>query len=141
MFVTNDLDYGLVCALEDVNPSLTGKKLRVAGKILSYDPSTYLLLIADLSSGLLIDLRLCLDPAQMMPFLHEMKGTLMVLGSLEHVELPLQIPALPKFVDVPAVDSRIVIRAILVNEVNDLNLEQWRKGVQAIQCQVLTSQQ
>jgi len=60
-------------------------------RFLSYDPSTYLLLLMDPPHGLLVDISLCLDPSQSLSFLNENKGTLMVIGTLERSEVGLTI--------------------------------------------------
>ncbi|KAF8586679.1 hypothetical protein K439DRAFT_1631386 [Ramaria rubella] len=56
-------------------------------RILSYDPTTYLLLLAHYPHSVLVDMKLCLDPSQSLHYLRESKGTLMVLGTLERSQV------------------------------------------------------
>ncbi|GJJ06218.1 hypothetical protein Clacol_000408 [Clathrus columnatus] len=125
-------DFALVCSLEDIQQKLVNKKIRIAGKILGYDPSTYLLILVDPPQAVLVDMTLCLDPSQSLHFLKELRGNLMVMGTLEYSKTPLDIPMLSKYADAPSLDEHLVLRAILCKSVNDMNMAQWRKGVQAL---------
>jgi len=84
-------DFAVICPLSAVNFSLIGRKVRVAGKILSYDPITHLLLLAQHPHGVLVDMKLCLDPSQSLNYLRENKGTLMVMGSLDQTPVGVSI--------------------------------------------------
>jgi len=124
-------DFAITCSLAAIQPSLIGKNIRVAGKILSYDPITHLLLLAHHPYGILVDMNLCLDPSQSLHYLRENKGTLMILGPLEHTETPLEVPLLSRFVEAPSLDDHLVLRAIVARSMNDLSLDRWCTGIEA----------
>lgn len=125
-------DFAFVCSLRDVDSSFVNQKIRVAGKILGYDPSTYVLILVDPPHAVLVDMSLCLDPSQPLPFLRELRGNLMVMGTLDYSETPLDIPMISKFADAPSLDDNLVIRAILCKSINDMNMTEWRNGVEAL---------
>ncbi|KIJ49359.1 hypothetical protein M422DRAFT_27719, partial [Sphaerobolus stellatus SS14] len=125
-------EFAVACTLSEISDNWGGKKIRTIGKTLSYEPSTCLLLLADPPHGLLVDMTLCLDPSQSLSYFQESKSTLMLIGTLERTESTSEIPTLPKFIEPPIVDGRLVLHAILARNVNDIHLEEWRVGVESI---------
>ncbi|KAF9024839.1 hypothetical protein BDZ89DRAFT_954413 [Hymenopellis radicata] len=71
-------DSALPTSLADVKDSLVGRKLRVAGRLLSYDAITGTIIIVDGTIGLLVDVTSCLDS-----WVRERLGTVMVIGDLQ----------------------------------------------------------
>lgn len=63
--------------------------LKKRNRILGYDASTYLLILADPPQAVLVDISICLDPSQSLPFLKELRGNLMVMGTVEYSEVRL----------------------------------------------------
>lgn len=39
---------------------------------------------------------------------------------------------LSKFADAPSLDDHLIIRAILCKSINDVNMAEWRRGVEAL---------
>ncbi|KAL4266337.1 hypothetical protein AB1N83_004284 [Pleurotus pulmonarius] len=91
--------------LDLVGHHLNGHKLRVAGKVLCYDPTSALLLLVDKETALLIDVSLCVDRWSG-PWLRERLATAMVMGHIEILEKQLPIPTLPAFAPAPSVDPQ-----------------------------------
>jgi len=125
-------NFGFASTVADLTHALLGRKVRVVGKLLSYDPTTQVVLLAHQPHGILVDINLCLDASQSLYYLHEKRGTLMVLGTLEHLEFPMKIPTLSRFSEAPLLNNQLILRAIMVKSTNDINLEQWRRGVMAL---------
>ncbi|EGO00046.1 hypothetical protein SERLA73DRAFT_52538 [Serpula lacrymans var. lacrymans S7.3] len=62
-----------------------GRKLRIAGRMLSYDPQTALVLLHDQEKALLVDVSLCIDPQTSGRWVRERKNIVYVIGYLEQV--------------------------------------------------------
>ncbi|KIK94984.1 hypothetical protein PAXRUDRAFT_141733 [Paxillus rubicundulus Ve08.2h10] len=56
------VDSATVIMLDCITEDDIGRKLRVAGRMLTYDAETALVLLHDASSALLVDVSLCVDP-------------------------------------------------------------------------------
>ncbi|KAF8161216.1 hypothetical protein B0H34DRAFT_371144 [Crassisporium funariophilum] len=65
-----------------INDSLLGKKLRVAGKVLSYDVVSGLIILVDGAYGLLLDISMALD-GQSRSWATEHLSTIIGIGHLE----------------------------------------------------------
>ncbi|KAF4567504.1 hypothetical protein EYR40_006507 [Pleurotus pulmonarius] len=114
--------------LDLVGHHLNGHKLRVAGKVLCYDPTSALLLLVDKETALLIDVSLCVDRWSG-PWLRERLATAMVMGHIEILEKQLPIPTLPAFAPAPSVDPQVVLRAVLVVHTPELDLALWNDSM------------
>ncbi|KIO28441.1 hypothetical protein M407DRAFT_180908 [Tulasnella calospora MUT 4182] len=125
------VEYARPTAISSIRSDQVGNKLRLAGRLLCYDNTTNLLL---LSSGpsldcVLVDITLCLAPRRTMPFLREEQVQIMVVGHLERMEERLPCPTLPPYSDPPEVDLSLVLRAILLDPVPELDLALWNASI------------
>ncbi|KAG2351450.1 hypothetical protein BDR07DRAFT_1290886 [Suillus spraguei] len=89
--------------LDCITDDDVGRKLRVAGRMLTYDPSTALVLLSFFSHGLLVDVSLVIDPDAVLStavkwggtldpsveynWIHERKAWVWVVGWLERSEV------------------------------------------------------
>ncbi|KAI6011585.1 hypothetical protein EDC04DRAFT_2764687, partial [Pisolithus marmoratus] len=55
------VEHATVVMLDSIREHDVGRKLRVAGRMLTYDPESALVLLHDASSALLVDASLCID--------------------------------------------------------------------------------
>ncbi|KAI5116140.1 hypothetical protein M0805_006321 [Coniferiporia weirii] len=128
--MSNQPTPALPVLISSLNSSLLDQKLRVAGRFLSYDYESQLLLIQDEAShACLVDVTLVLEAMLAQPGLRESKATVTISGYLERVEDELPIPTIPAFVDAPMIDSNLVIRAIVLAPSPDLDLAFWRESI------------
>jgi len=104
----------------------------LAGRLLCYDQTSHLLLISRDTRCVAVDVSICLDPMTSLPFLLEEQVQIMVIGHLEKVMTPLHPPLLPPFAGPPEVDMTLVLRAILLKEVAELDLKLWNEGLKVI---------
>lgn len=44
----------------------------------------------------------------------------------------MEVPTLSRFSEAPILNNQLILRAIMVKSTNDINLEQWRRGVMAV---------
>ncbi|KAI9572253.1 hypothetical protein HD554DRAFT_2015619 [Boletus coccyginus] len=106
-----------------------GRKLRIAGRMLTYDAETTLVLLHDASNALLVDASLCVnaDALISVPSTKERRGRQMghrwglerksyvwVVGYLERVDSELPIPMLPAYLPPPDIDPSLVVRAVII---------------------------
>ncbi|KNZ72860.1 hypothetical protein J132_01852 [Termitomyces sp. J132] len=70
--------------VKSVNESLIGEKLRLVGRLLSYDSTTGLVLLVEEDQALLVDVSFCMDKT-MGDWVRDRLGTIMVVGHLETV--------------------------------------------------------
>ncbi|KAF8200984.1 hypothetical protein BJ912DRAFT_843718 [Pholiota molesta] len=69
-------------SLNQIDDSLEGQKLRVAGRVLAYDVQTGLIILIDKQHGLLVDVDLSLHE-ESAEWATERLSTIMVIGHLE----------------------------------------------------------
>ncbi|KAG8945947.1 hypothetical protein FRC04_012199 [Tulasnella sp. 424] len=114
-------------AISSIRSDQVGKKLRLAGRLLCYDNTTNLLLLSEGPSldCVMVDIMLYLTARRTMPFLREEQVQIMVVGHLEQIEGRLPCPTLPPYSDPPEVDLTLVVKAILLDPVPDLDLALW----------------
>ncbi|KAF8919752.1 hypothetical protein CPB85DRAFT_1429242 [Mucidula mucida] len=125
-------DSALPTSLADVKDSLVGQKLRVAGRLLSYDAITSTIIIVDGTIGLLVDVSSCLDS-----WVRERLGTVMVIGDLQRNEDQAPAPEVSR----TSVDTRLVLRAIHVGNCGGIiDLEEWNSGIAALQSATVAEQ-
>lgn len=125
-----------VMMLDCITDDDVGRKLRVAGRMLTYDPSTALVLLSFSSHGLLVDVSLVIDPDAVLStvkwggtldpsvdynWMHERKAWVWVMGWLERSE-DLPIPEPPPYTSPPDVDPSIVLKALNVIPARDLDI-------------------
>ncbi|KAG2153695.1 uncharacterized protein EDB93DRAFT_1134175 [Suillus bovinus] len=126
-----------VMMLDCITDDDVGRKLRVAGRMLTYDPSTALVLLSFSSHGLLVDVSLVIDPDAVFStvkwggtldsnvdcnWMHERKAWVWVMGWLERSEQDLPIPEPPPYTSPPDVDPSIVLKALNVTSARDLDV-------------------
>ncbi|KAI0791226.1 hypothetical protein C8Q75DRAFT_757245 [Abortiporus biennis] len=125
--------------LSSITHKHISRKLRVVGRVHTFDPSTSLLYITQSSfrvyppsssstknentsteSILLIDLSLSLNPFTSYPYLNEFGSIVMIIGYLESFQAEWT-------------SSEMILKAILCKEVRDLDLEVWEKSVREVE--------
>ncbi|KAF9469972.1 hypothetical protein BDZ94DRAFT_1231526 [Collybia nuda] len=127
-------DTAIPTRLSSVNQSLVGKKLRLAGRngvpnrLLSYDVTTGLILIAGEDKAILVDVSLCVDPWSS-AWIREPWATIMTIGYVESSLGQLPIPIIPAYASAPSIDPKLVFRALLVVESADLDLDLWNSSI------------
>ncbi|KDQ57752.1 hypothetical protein JAAARDRAFT_194034 [Jaapia argillacea MUCL 33604] len=111
--------------------ALLGRKFRIAGRSLSYDPETQLILLGDRDALVLVDVSLCADPYKGSSWIREDKSIIMAIGYLERSPTPFPIPYVPSHTMIPrvSVDATLVLRAIIVIEASDLDLGLWNTAI------------
>ncbi|ESK97048.1 hypothetical protein Moror_6405 [Moniliophthora roreri MCA 2997] len=118
-----------IATLGTHHESLVGRKLRIAGRNMSYDVDTGFLILLDDSVGVLVDISLALERERTFPWMKERFSPVEVLGYLEHSDEELVVPAIPPHASAPEVDTHLVLRAIVVVPSSDLSLEVWNNVV------------
>ncbi|KAF9222671.1 hypothetical protein BS17DRAFT_783224 [Gyrodon lividus] len=136
------VDHATVMMLDCITEDDIGRKLRVAGRMLTYDAETALVLLYDASSALLVDVNLCVD-ADALLSVHsatkepknrhvdhhwalERKGYVWVVGYLERADSQLPIPMLPAYLPPPDIDPSLVMRAVIIASAEDFNTARLR---------------
>ncbi|KAF8893989.1 hypothetical protein BD779DRAFT_1669499 [Infundibulicybe gibba] len=115
--------------LASISGVLDGKKLRIAGRMLSYDSSTGLVLLLDQDVSVLVDVSLCIKPWSS-SWVRERLSTLMIIGHLEVSTEEFPIPTIPSFAPIPVVNPKLILRALLVIHAVDLDLEKWNAVIE-----------
>ncbi|KAL4074198.1 hypothetical protein V8B97DRAFT_725237 [Scleroderma yunnanense] len=136
------VDSAKVMMLDCITEDDIGRKLRVAGRMLTYDPESALVLLHDARSALLVDVTLCIDTEALLSLSDapknrdidhrwalERKGYVWVIGHLERVEDQMPIPILPAYLAPPDIDPSLVMRAVIVAPAKDLNTTQLRAAL------------
>lgn len=123
--------------------------------MLSYDTDTQLVIVIDGEDALLVDVSLCVDPWTG-PWIRERLCKVMTLGHLESADVSifpsegvathlvdfsalkdqLAIPTLPNFAPAPSVDPHLVLRAILITPVPDLDLNLWNASIKEMEASI-----
>ncbi|KIJ68010.1 hypothetical protein HYDPIDRAFT_126622 [Hydnomerulius pinastri MD-312] len=132
------VDNASIMMLDCISEDDVGRKLRVAGRMLTYDAESALVLLHDATSALLVDVSLCVDADVLLSTKNatdrnvdhcwalERKGLVWVVGYLERVDSQLPIPTLPAYLAPPDIDPSLVMRAVVVAPARDLNTAQLR---------------
>jgi len=123
------MDSATPTKIASIDQSLVGRKLRVAGRMVSFGENV--MLVVDGDMGVLVDIRLCTGNSA--EWGRERKGVVMVIGYLERVQTPLPIPPVPPYAAIPAVDRCLVLDALLVTATADLDLAEWNGGIDALE--------
>ncbi|KAF8135791.1 hypothetical protein EV363DRAFT_1159233 [Boletus edulis] len=116
------VDNATIVMLDRISEDDIGRKLRVAGRMLTYDAETTLVLLQDASNALLVDASLCVDAdvpsAKDRKIGHgwalERKSYVWVVGYLERVDTELPIPMLPAYLPPPDINPSLVMRAVII---------------------------
>ncbi|KAG6918708.1 hypothetical protein DXG01_012193 [Tephrocybe rancida] len=123
-------DPAKVVRIRSVNELLLGKKLRLAGRLLSYDSTTGLILLLEGDQALLVDVSLCVD-YWAGHWVRDRFGMIRVIGYLEAAPEELPIPTLPTYAPAPAIDPTLVIRALVVEQPEtDFDISLWNAAIE-----------
>ncbi|KAF9778173.1 hypothetical protein BJ322DRAFT_1114425 [Thelephora terrestris] len=124
----SDPESAQLVKVSEVSLELVNKKLRLYGRVYSYDVDTSLIVLCDpdtsLRKGVWVDVTLCLNPKYSAPWKREPMHMVIVVGYLEACEPPLheldQGGALLGHLEI---DSRWRLQAIVLESCDDLNVE------------------
>ncbi|EPQ57356.1 hypothetical protein GLOTRDRAFT_137701 [Gloeophyllum trabeum ATCC 11539] len=111
-------DAALPVRLADLGDEMVGRKVRVAGRVLTYDAAAARIVLAEGRAALVVDVSVCLDPSRRQGWARAGKEVVMVLGYFERVEG-----------DGVGGGQGRVLRAVLVVEAPDLDLGLWGRAV------------
>ncbi|KAJ7072211.1 hypothetical protein C8F01DRAFT_972069 [Mycena amicta] len=144
------MDLATPTKIDEIDDSLLGKKLRVAGQVLAYDPHTGIALLRAGPGGaaVALDVGDCVSawPAGNREWLGEHLCTVMAIGYLEGrvrcsfnlacmfhwPQVDLRLPSLPRHVSAPRVVDGIALKVLLVAPNVGLDLALWQTGVEAL---------
>jgi len=122
--MSQQTDTAIPTRIESLHESMAGHKLRLAGRLLSYDDATALILLLDKNRAVLVDVSLCME-SWCSSWVRERLGVLVVIGHLENCLEQLSIPMIPAYTPAPDINPHLVFRALRVIEAADLDLELW----------------
>ncbi|KAI6151199.1 hypothetical protein BKA82DRAFT_4353057 [Pisolithus tinctorius] len=130
------VEHATVMTLDSITEHDVGRKLRVAGRMLTYDPESALVLLHDASSALLVDATLCLDLEAMHSITtgpYNAKATVWVVGYLERAEDELPIPMLPAYLTLLLISiPRSLFSALIISPAKDLDIVRLRAALTAM---------
>ncbi|KAL0953753.1 hypothetical protein HGRIS_004942 [Hohenbuehelia grisea] len=127
--MSHTTDSAIPTRIASINDTVVGHKLRVAGKILCYDPLSARALLLDKDIALLVDVSLCLDRWSS-SWIRERLAPVMIIGHLEAVDTRLPLPELPDHALPPLVNQDIYLQALLVIATPTLDLTLWNQSIQ-----------
>nr|GAT56253.1 predicted protein [Mycena chlorophos] len=140
------MDVATPTRIDAIDDSFLGRKLRVAGQILAYDPHDGIALLrsgagAD-GDAVLLDVATCVSswPAGNREWLGEHLATVMAIGYLEKRD-DLRLPTLPRHVAAPRVAEGLVLQVLLVAPSVGLDLRLWNAGVDALSALTMGAEQ
>ncbi|KAI5889377.1 uncharacterized protein SCHCODRAFT_02549345 [Schizophyllum commune H4-8] len=102
-----------------------GQKLRVAGRLLAYDPPTCLGIVDNKDAALLVDLTLCADTW----ILEALQGCVMVTGYLERYNKAVPTQLLSPRNAAVQLHQEIVLKALIARATPDLDINLWDHAV------------
>ncbi|KAK7692843.1 hypothetical protein QCA50_004478 [Cerrena zonata] len=114
--------------LRDVSTKKLPMKVRVAGRVSSYDVASSTMILSDEDDNVLIDVSLCVDPYVPSTWLREAHTLVVAMGYLE--QTPKDVRYLRSDISVSKATKKIIFRALLVREANDLQLSSWYKAIE-----------
>ncbi|KAF8070568.1 hypothetical protein FPV67DRAFT_1028195 [Lyophyllum atratum] len=127
--MSQQTDPAIVIRLRSVNESQIGQKLRLVGRLLSYDSNTGFILLLEGDRAILVDVSLCVDHWSG-SWVRDHLGTIRVIGHLESSPEELPIPTLPTYAAAHALDPKLVIRAVLVERAPDIDMDLWNMAIE-----------
>lgn len=116
-------EHGIPMVLDKVDVSMVGKKLRLVGRMLWYEPTSGLMALIGVDRAVLVDVSLCVTPKS--TWVQEQLCQLIVLGHLESCEVALPMPLFPERSQTPAINPHIVLRAVIVTPDESLNISEY----------------
>ncbi|GAA5944296.1 hypothetical protein JCM3775_003316 [Rhodotorula graminis] len=123
----------LISSLPAAHPTAP-PRARLVGRVIAYDPTRALALLADGPHGLLVDLSLVMHHNG--PAAPRARDRLMVTGELVLHDNPIPLPSIDPSLPLtstsaPEVDPRVVLLAERMQHCEELDMEQWRAAVEA----------
>ncbi|KAF8345947.1 hypothetical protein F5887DRAFT_964242 [Amanita rubescens] len=115
--------------IRSLDQNAVGRKVRVAGRILSYEPTSGLAILLDGEQGIIVDVSLCVDRSSS-SWTRERLCLAMVVGYVETTPMEVAIPTIPAHAPAPRIDGRMVVRAVLVTGCADLELDVWNAAIE-----------
>ncbi|KAF8236511.1 hypothetical protein L208DRAFT_1159475, partial [Tricholoma matsutake] len=79
--MSQQMDAAVPTRIQSLETNMAGRKLRLAGRLLSYDIATALILLLDKDQAVLVDVSLCVNPSS--SWVRERLGVLMIIGYIE----------------------------------------------------------
>jgi len=126
----NEPESALLLQIRSLDNALIGKKLRIAGRIVSFDSDTLVLLLRDdANNACLVDASQCIDLSKSLLWLRETSSPVIVLGYLDGNKDDFPIPTLPAFAQAPQIDSSLYLQALLLMPSPDLDLNLWEEVI------------
>ncbi|KAH7924632.1 hypothetical protein BV22DRAFT_496570 [Leucogyrophana mollusca] len=146
------VDPATFITLAILNEDDIGQKLRVAGRMLTYDPETAVVLLYDAPHALLVDASLCFDTDALLSsdigraesdgdqgtrkrskdrninprWARDRKSYVWVVGYLERADPQIPIPILPAYLPPPDIDASLIMRALSVTPASNLKASELR---------------
>jgi len=127
------LDSALLVPVDGDLSIYVGKKIRIAARLLGYDYSTGIALLADNGHGILVDPSLCLDPFEQDHWARQLRMPIMVIGHLEETTEPAKIPKISAYAEELATSPTLLLKAILLQPEPTLDLRLWNEAIYARQ--------
>ncbi|KAA1474240.1 hypothetical protein DENSPDRAFT_824012 [Dentipellis sp. KUC8613] len=125
--------------LSSLCDDLIGRKLRLVGRVLCYEPTTGIAVLGDESHAIPVDVALCLHARGGLPWLVDARSVVTVFGYLERLDIPFTMPdALPHHPP-PKLIPNMLVQAILVLNSPDLDMRQWNETVAQMTAMGMTS--
>ncbi|KAF7321641.1 Velvet domain-containing protein [Mycena kentingensis (nom. inval.)] len=129
------MDSATPTKIDGIQEELLGRKLRVAGQVLAYDPYTGIALLRASPGGkaIALDVGECVGawPAGNREWLSEHLTTATVIGYLER-RTDLKLPALPRHVSAPRMVDGMALNVLLIVSSPELDLGLWESGIDAL---------
>ncbi|KAI0051267.1 hypothetical protein FA95DRAFT_359361 [Auriscalpium vulgare] len=124
------IDSAMPTLLSSLDSSLVSRKLRLLGRILSYDKKTGLVLLCNEDRSIVVDVSLCIPPAGTVKWLVDAWSTVTVIGYLEKPWSAPPVPGLPAYVQhEPQLLHGLLVHAILVIDSPHVDLKAWNATV------------
>ncbi|KAI4523558.1 hypothetical protein K525DRAFT_267868 [Schizophyllum commune Loenen D] len=102
-----------------------GQKLRVAGRLLAYDPPACLCIVDNKDAALLVDLTLCADTW----ILEALQGCVMITGYLEKFDNAIPQSLLAAHNAATQLHQGIVLKALLARATPEMDINLWDHAV------------
>ncbi|KAL1715820.1 hypothetical protein EV715DRAFT_265705 [Schizophyllum commune] len=115
----------ITATITSVADHALGQKLRVAGRLLAYDPPTCLGIVDNKDAALLVDLTLCADTW----ILEALQGCVMVTGYLQKYKKPVPEQLLAARNAATNLHQGIVLKALLARATPELDIDLWDHAV------------
>lgn len=126
--MSQQMDAAVPTRIQSLETNMAGRKLRLAGRLLSYDIATALILLLDKDQAVLVDVSLCVNPSS--SWVRERLGVLMIIGYIETSSVQVPIPTIPAYAPAPVIDPQLLFRALRVIQASDLDLDLWNLAIE-----------